>query len=109
MLMLVNRHLFLKERFEDHPALFWFAYTYTNDNRWQEKQFVACCKSKRTEILKTCGLPNTLSAVKLLQKIKADYFNCHAYDQIRALFNFDDYAVLNHRPTLPIRLVALLK
>jgi PcfJ-like protein len=109
MLMLVNRHAYLKELFEDHPALFWFAYTHANDNHWQEHQFVSLFKSKRTEILKTCGLPNTSSAVKLLQKIQANYFNRYTYDQIRALFNFEDYAVLNHRAAVPIRLVALLK
>lgn len=109
ILMLVNRHQYLKELFEDHPTLFWFAYTYTKDNRWQEQQFVSLCKSKRTEILKTCGLPNTSSAVKLLQKIQASYFNRYTYDQIRELFGIEDYAVLNHRGSVPIRWVAVLK
>lgn len=109
MLMLVNRHPYLKELFEDHPALFWFAYTYAKDKSWKEQQFVSLCKSKRTEILKTCGLPNSSSVVKLLQKIQANYFNRHTYDQIRELFGFEDYAVLNHRAAIPIRLVALLE
>ncbi|MEQ1557854.1 MAG: PcfJ domain-containing protein [Methyloglobulus sp.] len=109
ILMLVNRHSYLKELFEDHPALFWFAYTYAKDNHWQEQKFVACCKSKRSEILKVCGLPNTPSAVKLLQKIEANYFNRYTYDQIRELFGVEDYAVLNHRGSVPIRWVAVLK
>jgi hypothetical protein len=108
VLMLVNRHPYLKELFENHPALFWLAFTHAKDKHWQEHQFVACCKSKRSEILKVCELPNTSSAVKLLQKIQANYFNRYTYDQIRELFGFEDYAVLNHRSAVPIRLVRLV-
>jgi hypothetical protein len=51
ILMLVNRHPYLKELFEDHPVLFWFVFTYANDNHWQEHQFVMCIKCKRSETI----------------------------------------------------------
>ena len=43
-----------------------------------------------------------------MRKIQANYFNRYTYDQILALFQLEDYAILNHRSTIPLRLIALL-
>ncbi len=108
MLMLVNRHPYLREPFEDHPALFWFAHTFAQDNDWNEDDFEKLCNRKRTEILNICGLPGRSPAVNLLRKIQANHYNRYTYDQIRELFQLEDYAILNHRSSIPLRLIALL-
>ena len=48
----------LKELFEDHPALFWFAYTYAKDHHWQEQPVrIMCAKAKELKSLKHVDCP----------------------------------------------------
>lgn len=115
ILLLVNRSQYARELFENHPVLFGLAYIVFSwaahrKKRNDEEAFFSLCQQKRTNILKTCHLPATESAVKLLRKVDAKCFSAYdrrdIYNPIHSIFQLEDYALLNHCQRLSLEMLA---
>lgn len=106
LLWCISRSKYAQELFESNPFLVWIVLKTAKSQCWDTESLLAVFSCKRTKILLACGLGESKTVLKTIQKLKMSYYS---YVQFRQITTYDWHDVSNKLTHLPFVDMPLLK
>ncbi|UZE94445.1 PcfJ domain-containing protein [Alkalimarinus alittae] len=109
LLWCISRSVYARELFESTPQLVWLVLKTAHLKHWDSSYVLSLFSAKRTDIISACGLGDSKAVLKLILKLKFNYFSDYEYELMTTYDWASDARHLSHLPYLDSHILELLQ